>query len=124
MTTYKQQISPAFGGGDAVDICLTLPEGAATRVPITLFVSPNGVNEAFGPYIYAIPDPRTGSIYHTVLNGSDDMDQMELTKRLATIISKKYRVPSYVSISGKIDVYDSIHYIKAIVDLIDEKRSV
>ncbi|KAI0462439.1 hypothetical protein LJB42_003932 [Komagataella kurtzmanii] len=64
---------------------------------MTLHLSENGTDDNLGCYVLGIPD-RTGNVHQTLLNGNQEL--LDVTKRLSYLLTKKYQVVTYVSISG------------------------
>ncbi|ODV95918.1 hypothetical protein PACTADRAFT_33117 [Pachysolen tannophilus NRRL Y-2460] len=123
ISIVNKRVTPAFG--EPFQLNLGVPkffnsnQGGKNKIAITCFISRKGSNDELGAYIYSIIDSRTLKVYQTILNNSSE-DLLDLTKRLSLLITKKYKVPSYVSISGDIGVEESMIYIKEVLKNIDE----
>ncbi|CDK25763.1 unnamed protein product [Kuraishia capsulata CBS 1993] len=123
--TVVDTVTPAFT--DPFQVILTTPTPehidrsspeARNRVPITCHISQHGAEDSLGCLIYSIPDARRKQIYQTILNNSEE-ELLDATKRLSRLITSKYNVSSYVSISGNVAIDDSIVYIKRVIELIE-----
>ncbi|ODV61406.1 proteasome assembly chaperone 4 family protein ASCRUDRAFT_7641 [Ascoidea rubescens DSM 1968] len=128
--TYSEELAAPFS--DPIHICLTIPSKRPTlseknKIPIIVFLSKTGGNSDFGCYIYSIPNfllnrsnDKQNEIVSTILNDSEE-NLLDITKRLSQLISKKFNCPSYVNVSGNIDIMESLGYIKTTIDFIDKK---
>lgn len=94
----------------------------AHTIPITVHLSKEGSASTLGAYIYSIVDTRDQnmSVYQTILNNSTEI-QVDLAKKLGTLLSKKYASPSYVSISGDIALEDFLPVTRELFGFIDEQ---
>ncbi len=91
-------------------------------VPITVHISRDGSADTLGAYIYSIADTRDPNVgvYQTILNNATEI-QVDLAKKLGTLISKKYTSPSYVSISGDIALEDFVPLTRELFRFINEQ---
>jgi len=46
---------------------------------------------------------------------------LDITKKLSTIICKKYKTPTYVNVNGYFDIYDYMGVIKTVNEFLEEK---
>lgn len=110
--------------GDKFQLAAILPLVKPTResindIPITLHLSKVGADTPLGCYVYSIYDNKKKEVYQTLLNNSEET-LVDLTKKIGLLVSKKYEVPTYVSLSGSWSLEDLISTVKLIVDFIDE----
>lgn len=105
-----------------VSIPLTKPiKGHRNTVPIEIHLSKSATaNNGLGAYVYSIIDTNDPKlpVYQTLLNNAAE-EPVDLAKKLGVLISKKYTVPSYVSISGDITLQDFLGVSKAVFELIE-----
>lgn len=115
--TIERTVHPLLA--DDFQILATLPKEEPkpkTRncAPMTVHIAKNP-DTPLGAYVYSIPatrDPKQ-PIYQTLLNNSTD-ELVDLTKRLGGLVSKKYSVPSYVSISGDVSLEEFVPLAKEV----------
>ncbi|KAH3666267.1 hypothetical protein OGAPHI_004456 [Ogataea philodendri] len=128
-TNIVKSVEPSFGA--PFDIVLTLSKTKPLKenintVPITVHISTEP-NADLGCYVYSIVDTRTPSenpqIYQTLLNNASET-LVDLGKRLGQLVSKKYLVPSYVSLSGQVSMQDFMGLIQETFALIEENWKI
>ncbi|KAG0684544.1 hypothetical protein C6P40_002673 [Pichia californica] len=128
MTSLKQtqtvtsKINPIFG--DEFQIAATLPlerpdTTKKNRKPISIHLSKVGTNTLLGCYVYTIIDKRSDKIYQTLLNNSEET-LVDMTKKIGSLISKKFSTPSYVSLSGDWSLEDLMVTVKETIKFVDE----
>ncbi|QPG74195.1 hypothetical protein FOA43_001519 [Brettanomyces nanus] len=107
-------------------VLLTIPhrrpeKNAPNVIPFTLHVSKVGGNAPLGAYVYSIVDIRASNdkVYQTLLNNATE-ELLDLTKKLGSLLSMKYSVPSYVSISGDISLEEFVPLSKEVFELIEK----
>lgn len=110
--------------GDKFQLAAILPLQKPTRettndIPITLHLSKVGADTPLGCYVYSIYDKKNNAVYQTLLNNSEET-LVDLTKKIGMLVSKKYGVPTYVSMSGLWSLEDLMSTVKLIVDFIEE----
>ncbi|KAG7853679.1 hypothetical protein KL941_000729 [Ogataea angusta] len=119
-------LTPSFG--PSFDAVITFPNSkplanARNTVPITIHISTEGSNANLGCYVYSIVDTRkqttTPQVYQTLLNNSSET-LVDLGKRMGRLVSKKYHVPSYVSLSGQFSHPDFVVAIQEIIALMED----
>ncbi|AWU73423.1 hypothetical protein CAS74_001224 [Pichia kudriavzevii] len=120
--TVTTKVTPPFG--DEFQIAATLPLekpifNASNRIPITIHLSKTGTNTELGCYVYTILDKRSGRTHQTLLNNSNET-LVDMTKKIGALLSKKYHVPTYVSVSGNWSLEDLLATIKSVVAFINE----
>ncbi|GMG41459.1 unnamed protein product [Ambrosiozyma monospora] len=134
--TISTAIHPQFATSE-YQLLLTIPRHRPTTtstknkqtVPITVHLSTTGPSAALGCFVYSIIDLRDKSqtqqkaqsqIYQTLLNNAEEA-LVDLTKRLGFLITKKFKVPSYVSISGDgVSIEDFVSLVGDLNKVIDE----
>lgn len=126
--SFNTELSPRMG--EPFQISATIPlekpePGKRNRVPITLHLSKRGVDVPLGCYVYTIPSNKLDTVapfHQTLLNNSRE-GLLDITKRLGGLITKKYQVPSYVSVSGDNDweMDDLVPTIQEIIQFIESK---
>lgn len=122
--SLNRTIEPLIGSD--FQLSVTMPcekpqqEGRNT-VPITLHLSRNGIDSDLGCYMYTIPSKRTESPFHQTLLNNAEEKLFDITKRMGGLISKKYNVPSYVSLSGAWELDDLIPAIREVTELIESQ---
>lgn len=120
--TLTAKISPVFG--DEFEVAATLPHKRPSlrernRIPISLHLSKVGNNAPLGCYVYTIVDSRTGKVYQTLLNNSEEQ-LVDLTRKIGGLVSKKFSVPTYISMSGDWSLEDMVTTVKEVVKFVDE----
>ncbi|KAG7883314.1 hypothetical protein KL905_004680 [Ogataea polymorpha] len=119
-------LTPSFG--PSFEVVLTLPSSrpltnVRNTLPITIHLSTEGSNTNLGCYVYSIVDTRkqssTPQVYQTLLNNASET-LVELGKRIGQLVSKKYNVPSYVSLSGQFSHTEFIVVIQETLALMEE----
>ncbi|VEU23147.1 DEKNAAC104042 [Brettanomyces naardenensis] len=116
-TTLATTIVPDF------QILLTVPTNSdAHTIPITLHVSKEGANTKLGAYVYSIVDTRRSerTVYQSLLNNSDE-ESVDLAKKLGTLVSRRYSVPSYVSVSGEVGIEEYLPMSREVIRVIEEQ---
>lgn len=120
--TLTSKINPPFGS--EFQLAATLPIerpdlNGKNRIPISIHLSKVGTNTELGCYVYTIIDKRTEKVYQTLLNNSEET-LVDMTKKIGNLITKKFSVPSYVSLSGDWSLQDLMITVKETVKFIDE----
>lgn len=124
--SFSESFSPAFG--DQFQGAITIPiekpsNSTRNKIPITIHLSKVGPQTSLGCYVYTIPAPsqnRTTPFYQTLLNNAEET-LVDMTKRVGGLITKKYNVPSYVSLSGPWELEDLIPVVKELVSTLESK---
>lgn len=121
--TITTELTPAFG--EPFQILLSLPAvgvsaTAKNKVPITCFLGKDGSNTELGCYIYSIFDSRRNETFQTVLVNSHEI-LLDTGKRLGNLISKKYKVPCFVTVSGPLDFEESSGMVQETIKFISEQ---
>lgn len=91
----------SLGGYDYQVIChrnVTSP-----KAPVMVYVNQVG-NSSVGAYVYTIS--KGEDAYTSVLQQSEDITLQDLATNLGRVLAKKAAVPSYVSLSGSLSMYD------------------
>lgn len=120
--TLTAQINPVFGEGFEVAAILPLERPKSkerNRIPISLHISKVGNKTVLGCYVYTIIDAKTGKIYQTLLNNSEE-HLVDMSKKIGGLVAKKFSVPTYISMSGDWSLEDLISTAKEIIKFIDE----
>ncbi|KAG7699942.1 hypothetical protein KL915_000631 [Ogataea haglerorum] len=119
-------LSPPFG--PSFDVVITLPSSrplanVRNMVPITIHISTEGSNANLGCYVYSIADTRKQTtapqVYQTLLNNASET-LVDLGKRMGQLVSKKYHLPSYVSLSGQFSHTDFVVAIQETFALMED----
>lgn len=112
--------------GEEFQVAAILPIDKPTKetkgnnqIPITLHLSKTGTDTPLGCIIYSIYNKRNDKVHQTVLNNSQEI-LVDLTKKIGSLISKKYCVPVQVSMSGSWNLDDLLTTVKSIVDFIEQ----
>lgn len=120
--TITSKITPPFGC--EFQIAATLPttkpdSSKIQRVPISVHLSKVGTNTTLGCYVYSIVNQKNGMIHQTLLNNSEEV-LVDMCKKIGRLISKKFNVPSYVSLSGFWSLEDLLTTVQSTVKFIEE----
>ncbi|GME69808.1 hypothetical protein B5S28_g4551 [[Candida] boidinii] len=116
-------LTPMFG--EPFQVAVTLPSqkpalDKRNSVPINCHISSNGCATEFGCCIYSIPrGSRSGDgdkieILQSVVNNSED-SLFDSTKRLSYLICKKFNCPTYLSVSGQLQIDDQMMITKEVM---------
>lgn len=124
IVSLNKAVDPLIGG--EFQMSLTIPcqkpqKEARNTVPITLHLSKDGIDTNLGCYVYTIPSMRESTPFHQTLLNNSEEKLFDITKRMGGLISKKYSVPSYVSLSGEWELNDLIPAIREITQLIESE---
>lgn len=92
----------ALFSGD-YDVAIT---GCAARTlqhypPIAVFIT-DVAAPRFGSYVYTIGDRKSGETFATVIHESD-ADTEEMCRNMGRVLAKKFEVPVYTNINGRLD---------------------
>lgn len=122
--TITSTITPPFG--DKFQIAAILPieqpiieTGKLQKIPISIHLSKSGTNTPLGSYIYSIINHRNDEVYQTLLNNSEEF-LVDMGMKIGRLISKKFKVPSYVSISGNWNIEELLMTIQLTIKFIQE----
>jgi hypothetical protein len=120
--TVETILSPPFG--DKFQIAAILPlskpiPNTNNKIPISLHLSKVGTNTCLGCYVYTILDSNNGKTYQTLLNNSEET-LVDITKKFGNLISKKFFVPTYVSVSGQWSIEDLLTTVQLTIKFIEE----
>lgn len=101
-------------------IVATVPllEKKTRKSPISLHISKSGTNTPLGCYIYSITNPRTNQTHQSVLNNAQET-LVDMAKKIGLLVSKKYQVPTYVSVSGEWSFDELLPAVKSTVAFLD-----
>lgn len=119
--TLTTKVKPPFG--EEFQIAATLPlerpvKDGTNKIPISIFLSKVGTETALGCYVYTIADKK-GNSFQTLLNNSEET-LVDITKKIGTLITKKFNVPSYVCVSGNWTLEDLIVTVQNTVKFIED----
>lgn len=120
--TITTKIRPPFG--DEFQLAVILPlvrpqKDDVNRVAFSIHLSKVGTNTPLGCYVYTIFDSRREKTHQTLLNNSQEI-LVDMAKRMGALISKKFHVPTYVSLSGEWSLDDLLATVQATVKFIEE----
>lgn len=116
-------LTPMFGEPFQVAVTLPAQKPALDKrnsVPINCHISSNGGATEFGCCIYSIPrgsklgDGDKIEILQSVVNNSED-SLFDSTKRLSYLICKKFNCPTYLSVSGQLQIDDQMMITKEVM---------
>lgn len=128
MNSYKktQTITTKINSaiGDEFQLAAILPlekpkPEQQNLIPITIHLSKAGTDTQLGCYVYSIYDKKNCNVYQTLLNNSEEI-LVDLTKKIGILLSKKYEVPTYVSMSGSWKLDDLLATVKSLVEFIEQ----
>ncbi|OWB68235.1 hypothetical protein B5S33_g204 [[Candida] boidinii] len=116
-------LTPMFG--EPFQVAVTLPTqrpalDKRNSIPITCHISSNGCATEFGCCIYSISrhsksgDEDKVEILQSVVNNSED-SLFDSTKRLSYLICKKFNCPTYLSVSGQLQIDDQMMVTKEVM---------
>ena len=71
------------------------------------------------PFFLSTNLQRSGEIYSTILNNSTE-SLLDLTKKVSTLISKRYNSPSYVNINGSFGIEEFTPIIGSLIKEIED----
>lgn len=120
--TLTAKISPPFG--DEFEVAAILPLERSSikernRIPISMHLSKVGNNTLLGCFVYTIIDRRTGKVHQTLLNNSEEQ-LVDMSRKISGLVSKKFLVPTYISMSGDWSLEDMVTTVREVVKFVDE----
>lgn len=120
--TVTAKVDPPFGEEFQIAAILPLERpniNERNRIPITIHLSKLGINAILGCYVYTIIYSKTNKIYQTLLNNSEET-LVDMAKKIGNLLSKKFSVPTYVSLSGDWSLDDLIVTVKETIKFIED----
>jgi hypothetical protein len=122
--TITTKITPHFGPEFHIAAILpieptatTTPDSRPSTIPFTIHISKTGSNTPLGCYVYTIPHSK--ETYQTLLNNSTE-ELVDMGRKLGRLISKKWNVPSYVSVSGDWRLEEFLGAVKETVKFVQD----